>query len=103
MARRRIRSGWGDASGSQGRSRKAKRDEVEILKRVTISLLVGALAFLAAFIITINFYTTWKAFAHQAATRSSALFAGFLTAGIVSAIAFGGALYLIGHKKTSAK
>ena len=54
---------------------------MRILKRLVISLLVAATAFLAAFIITLNFYTTWKAFAHEATARSSALSAGFLTAG----------------------
>jgi hypothetical protein len=61
---------------------------------VIISVLVAALAFLASFIITLNFYTTAKAFAHQTSTRSDAFFWGFLVAGVVSAIALVLSLYL---------
>lgn len=76
---------------------------MRIVKRVMISLLVAVLAFLAAFIITVNFYTTWKAFARESAARSAALHCGFLGAGIVSSVAFCVTLYLIHAKATSAK
>lgn len=76
---------------------------MRIAKRLMISLLVAALAFLAAFIITVNFYTTWKAFAHESAARSAALWCGFLSAGIVGAVAFSVTLYWIHAKAASAR
>ena len=78
-------------------------DSVRILRRETIYLLVAALAFLAAFILAINFYTTFKAFAHEAATRSAAFTWGFVAAGTVSAVAFGVTLYLLRSRKPTAK
>lgn len=72
---------------------------MQILKHVTISILVAALAFLAAFIIAINFYTTWKAFAHETASRSAAFSLGFWIAGIIAAITFCATLYLIHLRK----
>jgi len=69
-------------------------------KRVIVSLLVAALAFLAAFIIALNFYTTWTAFAHEAASRRSAFTWGFVVAGMASVLAFGVALYLMRTKKS---
>ena len=65
-------------------------------------MLVAALAFLASFIITLNFYTTAKAFAHQAVTRADAFFWGFLVAGIVGAMALVLSLYLTLMKRKSA-
>lgn len=76
---------------------------MRILKRVLLSLLVGALTSLAAFILAINFYTTFKAFAHQAATRSAAFTWGFVAAGTVSAVAFGVTLYLLHARETSTR
>jgi len=66
-----------------------------------IALLVAAIAFLAAFILTVNFYSTWQAFARHAASRSSALSWGFLVAGIVSAAAFVVTIYLAQGRKAA--
>jgi hypothetical protein len=68
-------------------------------KSVTISLLVAALAFLAAFIITVNFYATWKAFAHQAAGRAATIDCGLLLAAIAGAAAFCASLYVTHFRK----
>ena len=73
---------------------------MKIARRVTLSLLVSAVAFLAGFIIALNFYTTWTAFAHEAASRRSAFTWGFVVAGMASVLAFGVALYLMRSKKS---
>jgi hypothetical protein len=72
---------------------------VRTLKSVIASLLVAALAFLAGFILAINFYSTWQAFARRTASRSDAFWWGFLIAGIAGASAFGLSLYWTLQKK----
>ena len=67
---------------------------MKMARRVTVSLLAAVLAFLAAFIIALNFYSTWAALAHQAASRRSAFLWGFVVAGMASVVTFGVALYL---------
>jgi uncharacterized membrane protein YedE/YeeE len=74
---------------------------VKILRSVILSLLVGAVAFLAAFIITVNVYATWHAFARQPTGRTAAIDCGLLLATIVGAAAFCATLYLIHFRKRS--
>lgn len=82
-----------DAKRSQGGHGRA-------LKSVIIALGVAALSFLAAFILTVNFYSTWQSFARHAASRSDAFFWGFLISAIAGATVFGFTLFriLIRHK-----
>ncbi|HEY6290193.1 MAG TPA: hypothetical protein VI455_01345 [Terriglobia bacterium] len=73
------------------------------MKKALVSVLVAALTFLAAWILTVNFYVTWKAFERQASATSEAFRLGFLVAGLVGAAAFGVTLYLLQFGRTRPK
>jgi len=64
---------------------------------------MAALTFLAAWILTVNFYVTWKAFEHQASAVSAAFRLGFVVAGLMSAAAFGITLYFLRARQARPK
>ena len=73
------------------------------LRNIVLSVLIAALAFLAAWILTVNFDVTWHSFEHQEVTRRAALGLGFLIAGLVSVVVFVVALYRLTSRRVRAK
>ena len=69
------------------------------LKHTLAAILAGALAALAAWIITVNLYVTSKAFAHATAARAAAFRAGFSAAGVAGAAVFLLTLYLLRRRR----
>ena len=72
-------------------------------KRILVAVLAAALTFLAAWILTVNFYVTWKTFGRQASAASAAFRLGFLIAGLLSAAAFGITFYLLRARQARSK
>lgn len=98
MAQRTIPNGWDKERQEAKSERPEARNGVRIFKRVIISLAVAALASLAFFILAVNFYSTWLAFAHEPVSRALVLSRGLIVAGIAGAAAFCGTLYRIHFK-----
>ncbi len=77
-----------------------------MVKNILLSLLAALLAALAAWILTVNVYTTVKAFQHAAAAPSQAFRWGFGIAGVAAAAAFVFTFYVLAvrrRRKMSAK
>jgi hypothetical protein len=58
---------------------------VRIVRNTVVSILIAALSFLAAWILTVNFDVTWHSFEHQEVARRAVFRLAFLVAIIASA------------------
>jgi hypothetical protein len=76
---------------------------VRTLRNILWSILIAALAFLSAWILTVNFDVTWHSFEHQEVARRAAFRLGFLIAAAASAVAFLVALYLLELRRVRTK
>ena len=72
-------------------------------KIILLALLAALLAALAAWIVTVNIYTTVKAFEHTPAAPAQAFHWGFGMAGGVAVVVFAFTLHLSWRRKTAAR
>lgn len=77
-----------------------------VVKKILWSLLAALLAALASWILTVNLYTTVKAFEHANAAPAHAFRWGFVIAGVAATAVFVFTLYVLvrrDRRKTSAE
>jgi hypothetical protein len=76
---------------------------VRTLRNILLSILFAALAFLAAWILTVNFDVTVHSFEHQDVARRAAFRLGFLIAAAASAVVFLVALFRLESRRVRNK
>lgn len=76
---------------------------MRILRNIFLAILIAALAFLAAWILTVNLDVTWHSFAHQDVARRAAFRLGFLVAAAASAIVLLVAFYRLQSRQARSK
>jgi hypothetical protein len=74
-----------------------------VLRNILLSILVAALSFLAAWILTVNIDVTWHSFTHQEVARRAAFRLGFLVAILASGIVLLVAFYRLQIRQTRPK
>ncbi len=73
------------------------------VRNILLSILLAALAFLAAWILTVNLDVTWHSFGGQEVARRAAFRLGFQIATAASAIVFLVALYRLELRRPRTK
>jgi hypothetical protein len=76
---------------------------VRTVRNILLSILLAALAFLAAWILTVNLDVTWHSFGGQEVTRRAVFRLGFQIATAASAIMFLVTLYRLQWRRTRTK
>ena len=72
-------------------------------KSILLSVLAALLAALAAWIVTVNIFTTVKAFEHMPAAPAQAFRWGFRIAGGAALVVFAFTLRVLRHRRAAAK
>jgi len=76
---------------------------VRTVRNILLSILLAALAFIAAWILTVNLDVTWHSFGSHDVTRRAAFRLGFQIAAAASAIVFLVALYRLEWRRSRTK
>ena len=76
---------------------------VRTVRNILLSILIAAVSFLAAWILTVNLDVTWHSFEHQEVARKAAFSLAFLVAIVAGVVVMLVAFYRLQVRRTEQK